>query len=708
MPRRLFRALATVALLAAAVAPTGARAAASAWVGDASARVRLISATAATGTAQRLDLGLEFQLAPGWHIYWRAPGDTGFPPSADWTGSDNLASASLAWPAPRRVTLLGLDAIAYEGTVVLPVLATVSRPGAPLKLAADLDYLACSNICVPYQAKLALELPAGVAAPSPEAPLVAQAAARVPGAAAEAGLTLLGARLSTGGEPVRLSLDFVATPPLGAPDLFVEGFGHGFAGKPRLSVLDGGRARLELPLYNIAPDEAARRAGADGVALTLVDGGRAAELTVHPVVMADGGGGAGGWLAMLGTALLGGLVLNLMPCVLPVLALKLAAVGGYGGAARRQVRLGFLASAAGILVSFLLLAGAALAVRAAGGAVGWGIQFQQPGFLVAMIVVLTLFAANLWGWLAIDLPRPIADRLGGGPSGRLAGAFVTGMFATLLATPCSAPFVGTALGFALSGGPREIVTIFAALGIGLALPYLAVAALPRLVGWLPRPGAWMVRLRGVLGLALAGTAIWLASVLAAAAGLSAALAVGALALALIGLLAWRSLRPALAMRRIAGLAAAGAIALAFAMPPLLATPALAPDAASPGATTWQRFDMARLDALLRAHKVVLVDVTADWCLTCKVNKALVLDHGAVADALAQGRVAGLRADWTRPDPGIADYLASFGRYGIPFNAVYGPGAPAGIALPELLTADAVLDAIARAGAPDARLGALAH
>jgi len=712
MLRRPLCNLAAAALLAASCAPGGARAAASSWGGDANAQVRLISATAATGTAQRLDLGLEFRLAPGWHIYWRAPGDTGYPPSADWAGSDNLAAASLSWPAPRRYELLGVETIGYQGTVVLPVLATLSHPGAPLRLAAALDYLACSNICVPYQAQLALELPAGIAAPSAEAALVAQAAGRVPVEPGQAGVALLGAQLVGPADRPRLSVELIAQPSLRDPDVFVEHVGRGFAGKPRLIALGDGRARLELPLDNVTRAEAARLSAQDGIALTLVDGTRAVEFTVHPGAGIETG--PAGWLAMIGIALVGGLILNLMPCVLPVLALKLAAVGHYGGADRRLVRLGFLASALGIVVSFLLLAAGALLVRAAGGAVGWGIQFQQPWFLVAMIAVLTLFAANLWGWFALDLPRAVADRLTGAHAGRvkkgrLAGAFVTGMFATLLATPCSAPFVGTALGFALAGGPAEILTIFAALGIGLALPYFAVALVPALAGWLPRPGRWMVRLRTALGLALAGTAIWLAVVLAGTAGPRAALLVGALMLLLAGVLALRARRLEPAARRLAGFAGAGLVALAFAAPPLLATPRPQPALAdAPTQAAWHPFSRAQLDTLLGERRVVLVDVTADWCLTCKVNKALVLERGAVAAALRQGRIAGLRADWTRPDPAISDYLASFGRYGIPFNAVYGPGAPAGIALPELLTAAAVLDAVARAGTPEPKMGALAR
>jgi len=267
---RLLCKLAAVALLAAFCAPDGALAAASSWGGDANAQVRLISATAATGTAQRIDLGLEFRLAPGWHIYWRAPGDTGYPPSADWTGSDNLAAASLSWPAPRRYALLGVDSIGYQGTVVLPVLATVSHPGAPLRLAAALEYLACSNICVPYQAQLGLELPAGVAAPSAEAALVAQAAGRVPVEPGQAGIMLLGAQLVGSADRPRLDVELAAQPPLRDPDVFVEHVGRGFAGKPRLIALGDDRARLELPLDNVTRAEAARLSAPDGIALTSI------------------------------------------------------------------------------------------------------------------------------------------------------------------------------------------------------------------------------------------------------------------------------------------------------------------------------------------------------------------------------------------------------------------------------------------------------
>ena len=291
-----------------------------------------------------------------------------------------------------------------------------------------------------------------------------------------------------------------------APDLFVEGLDKGSPGRPEAALSQSGHiARLSVPIRDA---DAADLIGKK-LTLTLVDGARAAEFTATPQPGSPAGDPSR-LLPILAVALLGGLVLNAMPCVLPVLSLKLLSVASQAGAERRRVRLGLVTTALGVLASFALLAAALIVLKASGAAIGWGIQFQWPWFIAAMAAVTTLFAASLWGWLPILLPRfaydAAADIRAETP---YADAFLTGIFATLLATPCSAPFVGTAVGFALAQGPAEIAVVFAALGIGMAAPYLAVAAVPRLVRLLPRPGRWMNGLRVVLGFALAGTAVWL-------------------------------------------------------------------------------------------------------------------------------------------------------------------------------------------------------
>jgi suppressor for copper-sensitivity B len=620
---------------------------ASPWVDRDIASIRLVSAAVATGDQKSVPMGLQVRLQKGWKIYWRSPGDAGFPPSLDWAGSDNLKAAEIQFPLPERFSILGFESFGYSDEVIYPIKVTLENVGAPLTLRAKLVALVCSDICVPLDADLQLDLPAGPAAPSAEAQAINRAVAQVPADLPGSGLLIT--KIEAVGTPahtIRVSLQ--ADQRLVAPEIFPEGPpGVGF-GAPEISLAaDRHSAVFTLPAGAVDGQDLA----AGRYTMTVADGDRfrvqtmlakvAVALPTSPVMS--------GIIVILGFALLGGLILNLMPCVLPVLSMKLMTVANYGGAGSGVIRRGFLASAAGIICSFLLLALAALSMKLAGLSVGWGMQFQQPIFLLIMIVIIIGFAVNLWGWFDIPLPRFIADAGGrmmardqGPTQAGIRGNFMTGMFATLLATPCSAPFLGTAIGFALARGPVEIVAVFGVMGIGLALPYLLIAAAPKLVSWLPKPGPWMVRFKKILSLALFATAVWLGSVMWTQAGFMV-----------------NSVSPTSAVK-------------------------------------WQPFDQAALAGRVAAGQVVLVDVTADWCLTCKVNKALVLDQGAVNDLLTSGKIIGMRADWTNPDPEISAYLASFGRYGIPFNAVYGPGAVGGTALPELLSTDRVLAEIAAA------------
>ncbi|MDE0811832.1 MAG: thioredoxin family protein, partial [Alphaproteobacteria bacterium] len=511
-------------------------------------------------------------------------------------------------------------------------------------------------------------------------------------------------------KPHSIKVKIRSDQPLVAPDVFVEG-GAGYTfGKPSIEMSSNSQsAALMLP----ASLPKGGSLDALLVTLTIVDGDRFIE-TKNTVGMATGaaataipGVSLSTWLTMLGLGLLGGFILNFMPCVLPVLSLKLLGVLRHGGGELRQIRLSFVASALGIIICFLMLAGGIIAMKHAGMAVGWGIQFQQPLFLAVMIVLLTGFATNLFGWLEIPLPA-FLGRLGAlGPVGaapgqegdgvrNLFGHFLTGAFAALLATPCSAPFLGTALGFALARGPIEIMAIFTALGLGLALPYLLVAVRPSLVSALPRPGRWMDRLRVVLGAALAATAVWLISVAAAQLPTISLAIMVALLIGASGLLAISRQRRSKLPTAMAAVLAIGVIIIASAVDQrgvISKGTTLKTAALNTTSVGWIQFDLAVLRNLVEDGRVVLVDVTADWCLTCKVNKALVLAQGEVANRLAGDEIIAMRADWTKPNSVIAAYLASFGRYGIPFNAVYGPGAPKGLALPELLTNETVLSTL---------------
>ncbi len=713
-----FCAIAFVVLTVVLVRPVAAGSGASEWIETEHSAVRLIAASETTGHAEEVLLGLQIRLAEGWKTYWRSPGDAGYPAQIDWTGSANLAAAEVAWPAPQRFSVLGLETIGYAADVVLPITVRPARPGDDVALKAAVEYLICDDVCIPQQAELVLHLAAGPPRPSAFTHLIARFASQVPRADPGGGLTVVSAELSEDHSPPMLAIRVRSDVPFVAPDVFVEAPEAVTFGAPAVSVAASGEdAILTMPVHGTE----FLRSPLPGspITATLVDTSGAVE---QRLIVAEAGNGtegragdradflagagaengapgeaAGGlsWGMILGLALLGGLILNLMPCVLPVLSIKLLGVVGHGGGDRLRVRLSFFASAAGILCSFLVLGGALASLKAMGTVVGWGMQFQQPWFLIAMILVVSVFAANLFGLFEVRLPRVIADAgERAGHVGGLGGHFLTGALATLLATPCSAPFLGTAVGFALARGTLEIIAVFVAVGIGLAAPYLGIALFPRLATRLPRPGPWMIVLRRVLGFALVVTAVWLVSVLTVQIGVAGALGAGALAAAAAGAIA---LGIRLSGRWAARSAAAAALILAGVSFLIPQRPQL--DAGTDIPEQWRAFDEQAIPDLVSSGHVVLVNVTADWCITCKVNETLVLSRSDVRGYLAAGTVVAMQGDWTRPNPAISSYLARFGRYGIPFDAVYGPGLPDGEALPELLTPEIVIAALERAAGP---------
>ena len=397
-----------------------------------------------------------------------------------------------------------------------------------------------------------------------------------------------------------------------------------------------------------------------------------------------------GWVALLAFA--GGIILNAMPCVLPVLSIKLSSALKLADGSPGRIRNGFLMTALGTLVFMWVLAAIVLALQAFGFAVGWGTQFQNPYFLVFLIVVLGLFAASLLGLFEFSLPAGLSTRLANSGGQGYLGDFATGTFAAILATPCSAPLLGTAVAFALTGSAYEVMIIFTSMGLGLALPYLIVAARPGMISALPRPGRWMLAVKLILGLLLAGTAAWLFWVLMGVSSARLALWVGVLlGLAILALGAGRWWRGGHLAGRLAPASAGLMITVALFLPAMVAVQDRT--AVIDESIDWVTFERAEIPRLVSQGQVVFVDVTADWCLTCKANKTLVLDRAPVVDALASARVVAMQADWTRPDPRIQSYLEANGRFGIPFNIVYGPAAPEGIPLSEVLTPTMVMEAL---------------
>ncbi len=691
--------LLTLALIGIGFAATGrpACAAASAWADSGSVHARLLTAVGGTGDLATVPAGLEVRLDGDWKTYWRAPGDAGLPPTLSWDGSGNLKAATLAYPKPERLTLLDLQTFGYKHEVVFPVDVAVALPGQPLELRLKLDLLVCADLCIPKQVTLALAVPAGPASADPEAQVIARARASVPTGSTASGLSITSVSAVSDKGVAALEVTATARDAFRQPDLIAETDPPLAFGLPRVALsADGHTATFVVPLGEPLP-VGGRVAGRPAV-LTLMDGERALEQRASVAQGAAATAEATGpsLLAILGVALLGGLILNLMPCVLPVLGIKFVGVVSQGGRNSAAVRAGFLATAAGIVASFLLIAAALIALKAAGHTIGWGIQFQSPPFIAGMAVLVTLFAGHLWGLFEIPVPQFVnagASRRHG-PDETLLGHFATGAFATLLATPCSAPFLGTAVGFALAGDAGQMLAIFSALGLGLALPYLVVAAFPRVATRLPRPGRWMVWVKQAMAVPLVVTAAWLVAILARQSSPVDAGLVAAILVAMAALLAWRrSLVPR--DRRAASATVALLALLAVGGTGLIAAPGTGGARRFKDAVAWQGFDRNGIRSLVSQGKTVFVDVTADWCLTCQANRRLVLSDPAMAARLNAQTVA-MQADWTRPDAAIAAYLAGYGRYGIPFNAVYGPGAPGGLVLPELLSAAEVTAALDKA------------
>ena len=669
-----------LALLAFAAAPVSA--AESQPVRTPHMTATLVSDVDAVQPGQALHLGLRLRMVPGWHTYWQNPGDAGVPPDLTLTLPPGAKAGDIEWPTPMRQPEGPVMTYGYTGEVLLPVAATAGS--SPLHVEASATWLVCEKVCVPEEGTFTLDLPAGTPAPSAEAPLFAAAAARLPRPSPfearvtpDGVLSLHGAGLSSA--TVRDAWFLPAA--WGAVEQ---------AAPQRVSVHDG-----EVSLALQPGQSFTAGSGLTGTVVLRDPGGQESFLAID----AKPGPAASAVVPVplartLLLALLGGLILNLMPCVFPVLAMKAMALARMSGAALGQVRGHALSYTLGVLVAFGALGGVLLGLRAAGGAAGWGFQFQSPAFVAAMAWVLFGVGLNLSG--VFDVGGRLAGAGQGLASrGGHAGSFATGALAVLVATPCTAPFMGAAIAAALAAPAAVTVLVFLAMGLGLALPYLLLAFVPGAARLLPRPGRWMDVLRGALAFPMYGAAVWLLWVISQQSGPDGVLAAGT-GLLLVGFAAWAFGLAQQADGRWLGRGAAlAALALAAALLPGL-TPAPAAQAMAQSEGT-EPFTAARLASLRAQNRPVFVNMTAAWCVSCLVNERVALSPAAVRDAFAAHGVAYLKGDWTRGDPEITAYLRDHDRDGVPLYVFYPPGDGTPTVLPQILTQGEVLDQLNKAG-----------
>ena len=654
----------------------------------------LVAERTALAPGKPLTVALRLKMIPEWHTYWRNPGDSGEPTTLAWRLPPGFAAGEIEWPYPRRLPAGPLLNYGYEGEVLLLSRITPPRdlrPGTPITLTAQATWLVCSREhCIPEGGELSLALP--VAANAGEDPRWAK-----PIAAARAALpvpppTLSAWTLAARGGPGGVTLDL--SPPAAARlrELAFFPFEPGKiepAAPQALARTDSGY-RLALAAATQPVGEFTRLSGVlvspDGFGSATAARAVTIDVPIHGAVTPAQAGVAAPPAADLGLALAlvfafaGGLILNLMPCVLPVLSIKVLGFPGQHADARTRRRHG-LVYAAGVLVSFWLLAAALLGLRALGNELGWGFQLQSPVAVAALALFFFALALNLSGVYEIGVLLP--ERFVAWRARRPAlDWFGSGVLAVLVASPCTAPLMGAALGYAVVESRAHAFAVFTALGLGMALPYVLLAWFPAWLKRVPKPGPWMVRLKQALAFPLYGTVVWLVWVLGQQAGLDAV----AWLLAALVVLAAAGWLAGLPRARLAAVAVA-ILAVAIALP---ATRSGAPLAArDPG---WQPFSAERVAALAAAGKPVFVDFTAAWCVTCQVNKRLVLGRDDMLAAFRARGVELVRADWTRRDDEITRALAALGRNGVPVYVLYKPGRPP-VLLPEVLTRERVLAAL---------------
>jgi thiol:disulfide interchange protein/DsbC/DsbD-like thiol-disulfide interchange protein len=663
--------------------------------------VELIAATDAIVPGQPLTVGLRLKHENEWHTYWQVPGDSGLPTQIQWQLPAGFNAGPIAWPHPKRLPVGPLMNFGYEGETLL--LTTVQVPadlpvGTPVTLNAKASWLECKDVCIPGDAQVKLTLPVKPqAAASSSAAMFKAAQARVPGSA-------LAASASIDGNRIRVALSPPAGKTLDKFEFFPLEEGRIEAAAPQLLKNEGGQSAIYLTAAKpIAPDFKTLKG------VVVANGGPAyasgwtnivqAPLSAGAVgaaagsTSATGAGSSMSLLAALGTAFLGGLILNLMPCVFPVLSLKLI------GLAQHRTHSGPMAAhgvafAVGVVLSFVLLAALLIGLQQAGSALGWGFQLQTPWVVAALTVLFFGIGLNLLGVFEFTMATGVAnlkaaDTLAHKSDWR--GSFGTGVLAVIVASPCTAPFMGAALGYAITQPAVIALSVFAALGVGMAAPYVLLTLFPSLLAKLPRPGRWMELFKQFMAFPMFATCVWLLWVLAQqvdAGGVALALGV----LVAVGFTLWALGLSQRGARVFRWVAVVGGMLTALTFAPIATSEALAPGTRSTADAGWTDYSPEKLTQLRSEGKAVFVDFTAAWCVTCQVNKRVALRADSVKARFAADNVVLMRADWTNRDEKITQALAQFGRNGVPLYVLYDRKGEAAV-LPELLTEGIVLAAL---------------
>jgi thiol:disulfide interchange protein/DsbC/DsbD-like thiol-disulfide interchange protein len=657
--------------------------------------VSLVSNVDRVAPGQAFRIGLLFDLGDGWHIYWTNPGDAGAAPTLNVALPQGGSAGPIQWPIPKVMNDSSVTSYGYSrktAPVLLPLTVTPAKTlqvGSAFTITAAATWLVCKDICVPGSANFTLTLPvAAVPLLSPQASLFTAVDHRLPAAAhwpawiaPDGTLSIDGTGVT--GHVVSTAYFFPLQPGVINQDYDQPLKVH--HGRVVLGLKPGSAFAPSQPLTGLL--ELTMADGTESAAVISAQPGDPPPLSPGASRLATGLAmmTSAGYLTLLGGALLGGLILNLMPCVFPVLAMKAAHLAQLSNARAGAARRGGFAYGAGVLMSFGVLGSVLLALREGGRIAGWGFQFQSPLFVLAMIWLLFAVGLSFSGVLVFR-----GRWMGAGQSlvarGGVAGSFFTGVLAAIVATPCTAPFMGAAVAAALAAPPVAGITIFLALGLGLALPLVVISLVPSIGRIVPRPGPWMDILHQALAFPVYASVLWLVWVASREGGSTLLLAAGC-GLLLIGLAAW--------LGRLGGRVAPvmAALAVIALLPVLWGAQGARPDPAQNLVSEGEPFSTARLAALRQAGKPAFVDLTAAWCVTCLLNERVALDQAAVQAGFRRAGVTYLVGDWTRANPDITAYLRDNRRDGVPLYVFYPAGGGAPVTLPQLLTPGMVLNTI---------------
>jgi len=637
------------------------------WSNGAESQVRIISPSTHINNQNELYLGLQYQLKKGWKTYWLSPGEGGFPQDIDWSKSKNIKKIEVLWPTPNEFEILGFKSLGYFDEVVFPLKTTIENIEKETSVVLDVNYLTCKDICIPGSAHLELLIPSGIGQITEHSFIIEKSLSLIPIDNLEfSGLKNVSTKAFADSENVSIIITASSQKAFVDPKFYLDTE----FGLPVITPKINYSANYKILKANFVIEKKLFTKKSFKLGVILKNKNQAFEINTDLDIEEKQSklSQNNSLIYFLLIAFIGGLILNVMPCVLPVLSIKLLSILKKSEE-RQLIRKSFVITSAGIVSSFMLLALIFIILRLIGVNIGWGMQFQQPLFLIIISLILFLFSLNLFGLFEFNLPSLISSKI---HQTNYFGDFFNGFFATVLATPCSAPFVGTAITVAFTQSYFVMMGIFFCMGLGMAAPYLLVSLFPSLVIILPKPGPWMQGIKYFLGLLLLTTLAWIGSILLNHFNIFFILTSSLL-------LFLTSLILKFYKKKLLILIATSIIFLSLPNLSYFKFEKQIPD------SNWIDLTTIQIDDYIQNYDILFVDITADWCAICQFNKINVINSLIVKEIFTKNNVIKIQGDWTKPNDKIEYFLQKHNKFGIPLNVMYSKAYPEGVVLSELLT-----------------------